>query len=702
MAILYDQYQLSNSTQIPRFVGSTLPEMQRVADVYQNRYDYGVQQSDLLDQAIKTSQAAGVDQPLLDDLKKQYREKMSGYAKSGNYEDTWRNVMLDAREFVNKYKPIAENKQRIATYQNELEKLVETGKIDRDTANARLRREMDVYAGLRYNDKTQQYDNSFSGAITAHSVDLPKKINSWLEGSEAVKRGWKVKRIDGDFYQTNGTERELLPWSKVKQIVDAGMAIDPEVQSYMAQEKELAPYRLGLSSRLSDGQVLRILEDNPQHQAAVVAGINKGQSATEALFDVIGETRFNNILRGVDQYATKGIVDKQSSLSETELTSVGSARRIKEIEDSTLSLAATILQPDRTVAYTPGTLDKTLDERKAAVTKTQQDFSTWVSRHNIRPDGKGGYIDKDGNDVSVDYNRTFLTLQQAANANKNLETFKKKAKEDSGFIMTPELQKQAQAAYDETYNKYKASSAGTGAPGVYSEELRKKDAQNSYDAALRNSPGYKRYKELLDEYSKTSQFIGVQTFNKKSANEEATNYFKNFALNLDQNGLEFGAMGMEWATGKNASTPLSAGDYNMIRDKAVFAGTGIDADGQLKFYYKVGDIDSKKGGDELVVKMPALPGTADLLRKGGQLTQAQYALGKWIDQLETTQKLTDVGGAGKIDLGDDDYVNITKNPDATYNLQMPIEGGKFKVVSNVPRSEAVGWMMGYKVAQVKK
>lgn len=335
MGTLYDQYRLTNSTQIPQFAGSVVPELTKVAQTMQERYDVGLQQQDLLDQAIKTATASPFDKETLESLKNEYRTKMKGYAEKGDYENIWRNVALDARDFVNRYKPIAANQAAISAYQEEMDKDIKSGRLTPQMAKARMDIITDTYTGLKYNPETGQYENRFSGANNAKYVDMPKKINEWLQHTHPFAKEGTVRKDVSGYYVETSSGSKRLPWESVKDkhgnivqvgvkdIVESGMATDPEVQAYLNQEKEFAPYYSGFSNRITDEQAMGAV--SPAMMPVFEELVNSGYSPKDALKTLMGELHVSKLKNDIMTHGMKGVVNETSSsykvMGETEETS---------------------------------------------------------------------------------------------------------------------------------------------------------------------------------------------------------------------------------------------------------------------------------------------------------------------------------------------------------------------------------------------
>jgi hypothetical protein len=695
MAVLYDQYQLANSTQIPRYAGSTIPELTKVADELQGRYDTGVKYSDLLEQVTDTATSSVFDRKELERLKQETRDKLKSYAQSGDYENTWRNVQVDARKFTNKFKAISQNQQLLSAQYEELDKKIATGKLTPAEADAEKRRIEDTYEGLKYDDRTGQYTNQFMGRELAANVDMPAKINKWLESSHAVERGWKVTRINGDYYQTNGGSRKLLPKSEVKKIVDSAIKLDPEVQAYLNQERELAPYKIpGYTRRLPGEKIMQVVQNNPILKQQVEAGVEQGYSPQEAFAQAIGNSRYEDILRQTDVYSGKGVIDEQTSLSDIAYTPIAVHRINKKADDEVLALTAQILQPDKALAFNPASLEKSIGDLRASTDRSQAGFSKWASEVGLSKKGDRFY-DKEGNDISEQYRYKLDVVEQGARAAANLESYKKKAMAEAGYDESklPEgVKAKAQKAYEETYAIKGSGAAGPGGGGftTYDDATRKTNAQAAYDREISATPEYKKYKAKLEEYSKRAQYVGVTPFNSVSLNKKAEDLFKGLALNLDHDELDMGTLGMEWGAGTKTGEPLRAKDYKKVIDKAQFIGVGIDADGQYKFYYKVGDVENK---GEQVIKMPAMSGTSEALISSGQMSAAKQYIGQSIAMLP---------GTGTVQISPTDEVKVDMQPNGEYELSFKMPGGNYIKTTAPNKAEAVNIIVNSQAQMLKR
>lgn len=238
---LYDQYKLENSTGIRKFQGSTTPELMMVGQQLQKQYDVGQNYDDMLGQMIKDSSAAEFDKPVLQQLKAEYAQRIGARAQKGDYENMWRDTMIDSRNFVGDYKHIAENQQRVAAYQKNLQDELEKkdGLIRSPETMNKLIAESMQQGGLKKDPNTGEWTNQFKGITPAREIDIPQWVDKALDHFAPQVLGSKVKRINGDYYETIGSETKRITPDRINKVLDAAKALDPEWGAYVRQKARL-------------------------------------------------------------------------------------------------------------------------------------------------------------------------------------------------------------------------------------------------------------------------------------------------------------------------------------------------------------------------------------------------------------------------------------------------------------------------------
>lgn len=700
----YNQYQLSNSKQVKPFSGSVLPELTSVAGTIQERYDKALDQEDMLSRAVNMSQAApfSKDQQILSNLKQEFRTKIDSRAKTGNYEDMLRDTMLDARTFMDRYQPIAENSKRFEEYKGSLQQSVAKGDIKSpDKARRLLALATQSYQGMTYDPATGQYDNKFQGMTPVKDIDPTEKIDKWMKDVAPTVLGSETKYTDGVWMRYREGKWTTLKPDEIQRVITAGRQLDPEFNAWMSQEKQLA----GVDYSNVTAQSIQSMKDGPV-KAAILKDISSGTSPAQAVSKIVADSHEQSIYGNMQRYANKYIRDDHETGSGTTGADQYNLQRTgKRLEDEQLVLSMPILQPEARAEIT-GAEDmiKKTQESGIAVQASRQKFDNWVHDNQIRPNNRGQWIDANGNDKTMKYLEQKQVYEQAEAGWRNLKTLEAEARRRTGYnperAITPALINAANKVASQAKSTYYGSSPkSTGiSQSEYEATGDKIYEQAKADYLRTNSPGYAQYDQTLkDMTSKGAQLLNVQNFNTKPANEQATNLFKNLVLNLDASGLNAGPVGLKWASGDAAGDDLTADDYKKVAAEAVFAGYAMDTDGQLKFYYKVGDVkQNAKGklvGEQGLVKMPALPGTTELLLKHNQTDRAQLGLGQSINSTINTpsgQGYVDIDGRNKIFVDRIDKTEIgNQEVSGGINLRFPTSDGKYSEIKATSVGDAI-------------
>lgn len=670
---IFDSYQLANSRSIPDYQGSAIPELTKVASTMQDRYDTGVQQSDLLDQALKTSTAAAPDQPVLRDLKDQYRQKLQGYADKGDYENMWRNVALDAQDFAGKYKTIDANRQAISAWSSDLDKRVGEGKLDSSVASARKLQMQDTYTGLKNDPETGQLVNPFVGASTVPSIDVPEKVNKWLQDSHAIERGWKAEKDINGWYITNGQERKSLPWSTLKPIIDSGMQLDPEVKAYLSQEHELAPYYSGITKKITPEQVQTVAQNSPGLASAIQDKIHAGMDPVSALHSVIGDQHVRNRVNEIYDYAKKGVIDESKSeyaermdpiteerlkkqsqqmLFSAPFSDVGPGQQVKSLSDFNTLLSGAGTERDNA--------QRTLDALRHAPDVVMQGSSV------MRKQPDGSLVD-----ITADASRLQDQVKARQDNYDQLKAMQQAAANSTGYHpeqMSPAQEKKMKANEDDLYNQYAADMLREDKEKDFrtvdispAEKVRARQMARDGATAQRNT-NHPVYNDYEQELIKRLQPQGVGNRMLVFKDDDMKKTLADFATGSISNlGAKSGLISLQIGSGPDIGKNIDASDYDDIKGKVVPLGITNDArTGEPKIVMRATqDIRGKKvKGENMVLSMKDVGGLDDYVKS--HVSPQEY----------TNYKLDQVlkGGlnntAGQMDMP------VTDQKGQTYNIRI--------------------------------
>ncbi len=642
----YGLYKLSNSTEVPRYPGSIVPELIKVAGVQQEKYDASVYSDELLQQALDTSQVREADMPVYKALYDEMAARMKERAAKGDYENMVRETNRDARTFAQRFAPIAENRKREQAYLEEMSKRIAAGEpADRIQRAIALSRNQDK--GLSYDPVTRQYSGQFNGYTPGKALDLSDFVKKALQDIHPTTIGWDVRRDENGFYRERGGKTVRLTMEELEPFVAQYAKTSNEFQSYLQEEKLLK------SGTIPSDAVLRSRLDPVEYDKYKEQATSNGYgSVSEYLKEMQAATTQNDIystLRSMTakyQRNDKESVDK--ILGETEDTS---RRRAKELEDAVVPLAApVIVRMPGTEASTPEALSKEILNTEDSFNKAAQDYAAFMQgvTETKTSDGTTQYT-KNGEDIthSVIINKALMRQ-----AEQRVEALKQRDRETweqasgvKNYKPSPTLIAQAKSEAEKAYQREMnrtviQPSRGPRIPEPTMEQRREAAERvraGVYNNVLKQDPVYRRREQILKADSQGGNMtIAAKVFNSAEANKQATNYFKNFVLNKDMAGLNAGTMGLT----KVDNTPFTEDDYEQVKGEAEFAGVAVDpSDGmKLKYFYNVGKPRTNaKGqvvGNSLIVKMDALPGTRELLVNTKQFEDLELDIATQLSPLE--------------------------------------------------------------------
>lgn len=648
---LYDNYRLANSNRVKPFVGSAVPELFKVAGGLEQKFQFGVQNDENNTDMMKSATAAYFDQPLLNSLKEEYKKKIEERAKKGDYENMWRDTVRDSKDFVHRYKPIAENQQRLAAYQKDLGDQLEKGHISKDKHDALLYASQAEYNGLKF-DADGNPVNKFTGITAARDVDMPKKINEWISSMHPTVRGQKVEYADKEnkFYVTEGSTRKYLTHAEIKPIIDAGMAMDPEVQAYLRQEAQLAPYKMGYNPKMSEQALQEIAGRNPWLRDQYLNYTGKGMNVRDAFKTALGDRTMSGIMRAVDQYGRKGIVDEQTYERGLQETTEYATKQRKGVEDGDkVQFGLSYVGGANTEGNIKGVqdFDALVKNQDGQILEAEGEFNRWKSQPHIKQVGdryQERQADGTWHDVTEKANQLQSRVAGARKQKEQLAAVKYAATQDAQFDPAKDFKKgEVEKATKSVLNKSiwshigdiggaaadivsaigAALSGGATTTHLTGELIKRKvesGANERFAADLmkeleRTSPKFHDYNKALvtrmNGGAEVKDMIGIN-------DDNARKDLKNIVTNLGGNGigLEKGLVSMTIGTGADQGTQLTPDQYNSIEGNLEPVGI-INEDGKRKIVMRsTKEVKGKKVlGENIIVEATNVTGLGDYLKK---------------------------------------------------------------------------------------
>lgn len=626
---LYDSYNLQNSTAIPRYQGSTVPEIEQVANVNQGRYDTAQNYMDATDQAMAQTSANPNDpggQKILSQLNQEKKAKLEEFSNRGDLENLWRDTMLEAKDYARRAAPIVQNSKAINDWSEKLDK---NEKIDPETKSAAKLKALTNYSGLQYDPSTGRYGNSFQGDNVMEKVDIPEKINKWLQEAHPEIRGSKITRdTDGEWKYTSGNETKTLPMDDymetdargnkvrrqgVRSIIQAGVNLDPEVMPWINQESSLEPYKQGIHAKRSRANIANLLGSDSNIGAIIKSASDQGQDPLKAVQGYMSARKKQSMLNDIFSYAGKGVVDEKKTESGQELGPIAIERMKKA-----LAAKEDQLLPMNYTAYTGGAAINNSDDFEKLLGKNGDDAKTLAQQYEAYKSqpgrtfdpktGKITQVGEDGNQVDVTEagNQIYNNLQQKLKEGQDLRNIKEAAARSAGYDpskASPQLLKEADSKYQDYMSGRGLTEQERGAP--YSQIEQEANAAR-LDHIRKSSPRYKEFEQelasRLNGGTEQSKVWGLPNDKMKQEMGEMLNNLGGKGL-----GLKSGMLGFNIANGPNQGEQITAKDYDELQGKIEPVGiTHSSKDGSTQLVVRANqDIQGKKTkGENMILSLP--------------------------------------------------------------------------------------------------
>lgn len=337
MAGLYDNYKLTNSSQIPIYEGSANKEVLQVAEVLQGRYDQAQAYDDYLAEQAKYAQVHDKDRGLFTEMTQDYRDRMASRAKSGNYEDMLRATAQDARGFGRDYAAFADNLKRRQDYREDIEKQRKDLNLSADDVNGLLALSEYQTKGLQKDPKTGKITGQFQGITPNKSIDFAAWTDEKLKGIIAQENGWDSTSVQGiagmsadgeKYYVQRGGKTVTVDAKRIKAVLNQAMQLDPEFQGALKQKAMLGT--IGMD-RVTPAMIKDEATKNKIQTAADSAGMTFGQAYQQmAASGIVDKVTKGSLNYGVLKREQHDVDSSMNIRGETEQT----GRDKKVLEDN--------------------------------------------------------------------------------------------------------------------------------------------------------------------------------------------------------------------------------------------------------------------------------------------------------------------------------------------------------------------------------
>lgn len=253
---LYDSYKLYNSTAIPQFAGSVIPEIGYAKQDLDQKYDVAKSYADTTESMLGNT-------PYFQNSAKEFQAVSNGLnteldaiGKRKDYE----HMIPATHDLVTKaamqLKPFADEHQR---FQEAVKKLDDKDlNLDENTKQLLIRKSVQDDADARkagvggmYQDPiTGQWKGGFQSIHAAKNVDIPKWVDERLKDAATQKYGSEnVNFGNGAYMVKRGSKWESLGDKEIQSILGTAYSLSPDVQAHVEQQATLQGWAAGQKAK---------------------------------------------------------------------------------------------------------------------------------------------------------------------------------------------------------------------------------------------------------------------------------------------------------------------------------------------------------------------------------------------------------------------------------------------------------------------
>lgn len=371
---LYDSYRLANSTAIPLFAGSVLPELGAAKQDLDQKYDVAKAYAENTGTALDTTPYFRNSQKEFQGVYTDIKDRLNAISARKDYENMVPLTQDLSKEAAIKLMPFKAEQERYQAAVKSLDskelgldettKALLIRKAVQDDADARKA----GVGGLYKDPVTGEMKGGFQDIYAAKNIDLPKWVDERLKDATVKKYGSEnVSYGNGTYMVKRGGKWEQLGDKEIQSILSNAYSLSPDVQAHVQQQATLNGWAAGQKAKpFYNNLPAGTIKDSIDGLVA------KGLPLKNAVQATITKQKETDILNEVKGYgAQKYHVNNSSSTMDVNVDSAALQKQQFAHEDATTAGNA-LITPGMTVqvgewAKTPEGLNKGLIDISAKV-----------------------------------------------------------------------------------------------------------------------------------------------------------------------------------------------------------------------------------------------------------------------------------------------------------------------------------------------
>jgi len=311
---LYDNYRQTNSTQVKGFAGSIVPELSKMKEQLDSRYEVAQEKISGLNDMLTEAPILEADKQNWVNINNEAQAKIGELSKRKDLENTVLDVHMYSSKVANKLKNLALQKKTRDEYHATVDKMDLP-----DDIKQMYKEEADQkYGGLKF-DEYGKAVNSYVGGTPTKNVDVAEKIRKAMQllVSSGDVQSYTQDSKDGMYtiQTSNGIERRTA--NEVLGAMRSAKAIDPEWQASDNQAIKAKVFHA--TKNVTDEAVQQFLEKDASdtgtqlQQQEIKRLTEKGIPLKEAWTTIMTDQAKKIVEDGEDRYALSGVYSKTSN-----------------------------------------------------------------------------------------------------------------------------------------------------------------------------------------------------------------------------------------------------------------------------------------------------------------------------------------------------------------------------------------------------
>lgn len=300
---LYDNYRLANSTRIPEFAGSALPEMAAAKQDLDVKYDTSSANINSSSYNLANTPVWKGDEKLFGQVHADVSNQIAEMSQRKDLENLVPDTKKLAVNTAMAIKPFIENATKAA---KDVE-IVSNPDLKLDATTQAKLLAMNADRNMRggqtiIKDAFGRMKSNYQNVAPAKAVDINEWADKRVKDTFPVERGWEHVKVGGQYIIKNGQTGEVITADRIRGILADAYALDPDVQAHVQQQSDIVGWENGKNPS-NTYKRLSAIPSMAGIKATIDNLVANGRPLREAIEDTISQESQKALKGTIDSYA---------------------------------------------------------------------------------------------------------------------------------------------------------------------------------------------------------------------------------------------------------------------------------------------------------------------------------------------------------------------------------------------------------------